>query len=73
VFGFAYICDIDGEETLGIVFGMNAGGSGAGTAPKRREAVGKWATTTQFTEIDLINSSTGDFNTDTNLSALGTD
>ena len=70
-----YICNIDGEEALFIGFAMNQGSTGAGTAPDRREIVGKDSGTTQFTRVDLDNEnpSLGDILTDSNMSMIGTD
>ena len=68
--------NIDSEEKLVIIHTMDAGTAGAGNAPDRTEIVGKIDTTTtsgQFTQVDVINTDTGDMASDSNLSALGTD
>jgi hypothetical protein len=74
-FVVGYIINIASEEKLSISFGMG-GATGAGTAPARREAVGKVDTTTnsgQFTRIDVTNAGAGDYLTSSNVSMLGTD
>jgi hypothetical protein len=76
LFDILYVLNIDSEEKLLIGFQVSQGSSGAGTAPSRSETVGKYDTTTntgQFTRIDCNNSSTGNYNTDSNLSAIGSD
>jgi len=76
--GFAvmYCVNIDGEEKLLISNSIRNNTAGAGTAPNRREIVGKVDTTTnsgQFTRIDANNSGAGDYDTDSNLSVIGSD
>ena len=69
-----YTFNIAGEEKLCIYWAVGANTAGAGTAPSRREFVGKWANTSaQITEIDQRNNGTGDYLTDSNLTALGSD
>ena len=50
-FQVGYFSNLAGKEKLGITYVTHHGSSGAGTAPVRNEAVGKWANTT-----DSINS-----------------
>ena len=51
------------NEKLSICNTVEKGTSGAGTAPTRRETVGKWANTTdQITQVQLVRTNTtGDF------------
>lgn len=65
---------IAGEEKLGIAHIIEAT-SGPGTAPQRREFVYKFVPSpdADIIEINYINNQTGDYDTDSNLSALGTD
>jgi hypothetical protein len=75
-FSIGYLCNIDGEEKLVITFNMINAGSGAGTAPRRREVVGKYTdggSNSQVTRIDNVDTSTDKKAIDSNLSALGTD
>jgi hypothetical protein len=75
-FDVAYVANIDGEEKLCIFHNCEATAVGASSAPRRREVVGKVDTTTnsgQFTRVDSINTAAGDYDTDSNLSAIGTD
>ena len=68
--------NIDGEEKLVISHSVGQGGSGAGSAPNRRENVGKMDTTTnsgQFTQVKFLETETGSYATDSNLSAISTD
>lgn len=63
-----------GEEKLFISFIVtDAGSTGAGTAPSRLEQVAKWADTSNTIDRVDIDSSSGNFDTDSNLSAIGTD
>ena len=68
-----YWSDISGEETLGISFSAYNDSTGAGTAPSRFEEVWKWDDTSQVSEIDMINPASGSFDTDSNLTVLGSD
>ena len=72
-----YGCNIDGEEKLFISHLVQDGlSTGAATAPVRQELVGKVDVTTntgQYTRIDVNNDLAGDYDTSSNLSALGSD
>jgi len=71
---FGYFINIDGEEKLFIGFGISQKTAGASTAPSRRETVGKFAVTSgQATVFGTYNGGTGDYNTNSNISILGTD
>ena len=75
-FSIFYIINIDSEEKLIIGFTNERGTAGAASAPNRLEFVNKVDTSTnsgQFTRIDCNNDRTGDYATDSNFSALGTD
>jgi hypothetical protein len=76
-FYIIYGCNIDGEEKLFISNHCQGGlSTGAGTAPNRQELVAKVDTTTntgQYTDIDINNDLTGSYDTDSNLSAIGSD
>jgi hypothetical protein len=72
-FHFGYICNVSGEEILLLDWWIRANTAGAANAPYRGENAGKSTITSQFTRIDFDNSSTGDFDTNTNLSMIGTD
>jgi len=59
-------------EKLGIGHSNQQLGSGAGTAPQRREAVIKWANTSnQITNITLTNHRSGQLDTPTTLKVWG--
>jgi len=65
---------ISSEEKLGIIFSMTPNTAGAGNAPERFEIVAKWADTSNTMDrIDCNNSAGGSYDTNSNLSALGTD
>ncbi len=69
-----YAINILSEEKLFIFPGEVRSNVGAGTAPVRNEAVGKWANTTnQFDNVQLLNVDAGSFGVATNISAIGTD
>ena len=74
-FSVIYNVNITSEEKLSIAFGIAQNASGAGTAPMRIEVVEKFVPSPDaaITRIDLINGSAGDYNTGSNLSAIGTD
>ena len=73
-FEIGYLCDIASEEKLVIGHFINQNTAGAGNAPLRREMVGKYdETASRITRIDIDNVGGGDFDTDSNLSAIGTD
>jgi len=75
-FKIIYLCSISGEEKLGIYFHVYYGAAGAGTAPIREGFVGKFVPSpdADITRIDINNDvASFDFDTSSNLSALGTD
>ena len=73
-FTVIYLFNSSSEEKLVTMFNVNQQASGAGNAPTRQEGVWKWANTSDdVTRIDMVNTSTGDYNTDSNLSALNGD
>ena len=72
-FVVSYVCNIDGEEKLGMYNAVDQSTTGAGTAPHRREVVYKYTGTSQITKIDINNSGAGSFDTSSNLSVLGSD
>ena len=73
-FVVGYFVNIATEEKLFISFGLGNDGTGSATAPERREVVGKWTNTSnQIDIIRLYNDQGGDYNTDSNISILGSD
>jgi len=75
-FQIVYGVNIATEEKLIIAFTSIQNTAGAGNAPARSEAVGKWANTSnQFDQTQLVNYNPGssDFDTNSNLTAIGTD
>lgn len=72
-FDVIYLADISGEETLGIMWNISRSTAGAGTAPERKEQVLKFASTTDVTRFDINNNTSGSYDTDTNLTVLGSD
>ena len=68
-----YFINIATEEKLTITHVIENGTVGAATAPSRNELVGKWVDTTNpLNETTITNTSAGDYTTDSNVSALGT-
>ncbi len=66
--------NISGDEKLFIFHTVDANTAGAGTAPSRVETVGKQVgTSSRYTRIDVLNTQAGSFDTNSNLSAFGTD
>ena len=73
-FCFGYVFGIATEEKLAFVWVMGRNTAGAGNAPTRRVNVGKWADTSNTVdELNVFNAGAGDFDTDSNVSVLGTD
>jgi len=70
-----YLLSISGEEKLGIRHTTFQTAAGAGTAPGREEIVGKYVPSpdADITVVEEFNTSGGDYDIDSNLSALGTD
>ncbi len=68
-----YGCNISGEEKLFIGNSVTFNGAGAGVAPERCEAVGKWSNTSVQYDTVKAYSHSGNMDTDSNLTALGTD
>ena len=72
-FAITYCINISSEEKLIINFAIGQNTAGAGTAPNRRESVSKHAQTSNpITAVNSHNSGAGSYDTDSNLSALGT-
>ena len=68
-----YVINISSEEKLLTGFGVGYTTLGAGTAPTRTEGGGKWSNTSDpIDEIQAENNGTGNYDTDSNLSVLGT-
>jgi len=67
-----YITDISGEEVLTIGYGIGNNVAGAANAPSRRLVYGKFVSG-QITSVDFDVSVVSDFDTDSDLSVLGTD
>ena len=74
-FLIGYVCNISGEEKLLMTFTVASNTSGAGNRPARLELVGKFVPSpdADITRVDDINTHTGDLDTDTNLSVIGSD
>ena len=73
-FNVAYIANYSSKEKLVISHNVDQNTAGAGTAPSRRETVGKWANTSN--PIDIIqtyNNGAGDLPTGSELVVLGYD
>ena len=70
-----YVASISGEEKLGIKNYVDYGATGAGTAPDRMEIVYKFVPSpdADITRIDFTNGNSGSYDTDSNISALGSD
>ena len=68
-----YGINIAGEEKLFIGNSVTFNGAGAGVAPERCESVGKWSNTSVQYDTVKAYSHSGNMDTDSNLTALGTD
>ena len=70
-FVIGYMSNISGEEKLAIVFTAETNTAGTGTAPYKTENAVKYAVTSgQVTRIDLENSHSGNYDTNSNLTVL---
>jgi hypothetical protein len=72
-FNMNYMVNVSGEEKLVITFDITASATGAGTAPQRMESVHKSVQSAQVTRIRISNGAAGSYDTDSNLSILGSD
>lgn len=73
-FCIGYMINIADEEKLMMFWEVNSGAVGAGNAPPRQDSVHKWVNTSnQCDHFRITNDGTGDYDTDSNLSSLGTD
>jgi hypothetical protein len=73
-FSIGYFVNISSEEKLMINHNMNQMNLGSGTAPKRREQVGKWSNTNNV--FDIMRATTtvsSTWNTDSNITVIGSD
>ena len=69
-----FIVNNSANEKLLMSTGLNGGTATAGYAPNRGENVNKWAnTSSQITEIDIINPESGNFDTGSILKVWGSD
>lgn len=76
IFDVLYGCSISAEEKLVIGFLVNQSTAGAGTAPSRIEYVAKFVPSPDATITRIDDDNTGTTNaydTNSNLSAIGTD
>jgi hypothetical protein len=74
-FTIGNVVSISGEEKLIINFTIASNTAGAGNAPSRNQQVAKFVPSpdADITRVDVTNNGTGDFDTSSNISALGTD
>tara|TARA_Y100000310_G_scaffold106812_1_gene105271 strand:+ start:631 stop:1740 length:1110 start_codon:yes stop_codon:yes gene_type:complete len=73
-FGIMNVRNIANQEKLCEIYGAGIDTDGAGTAPKRREIVCKWANTSnQITRFDYVNGGAADFAIGSEIIVLGCD
>jgi len=73
-FAVSYLSNLSSKEKLSIGHSVLQNTSGAGTAPRRFETVGKWTNTSDsISSIQAINLSGGSFNTGSEVVVLGWD
>ncbi len=73
-FHISYLLNIATEEKLQIGFSVDQSTAGAGTAPVRREIVGKWTNTSNaITSAVVNNGGIGNFDTGSNVTVIGSD
>lgn len=69
-----YLANLSSKEKLGLVHNVRQNTAGAGNAPNRAEQVFKWTNTSDaINRVDVYNSSTGSFNTNSEVVVLGYD
>lgn len=68
----ADIVNIASQEKSVLTKSMSIGAAGAGTAPAARDTYGKWVnTSSQITQIDIVNLAAGDFAIGSEVVVLG--
>ena len=73
-FNVGYLANISSKEKLAIMHTINQNTAGAGTAPQRREVVGKHAQTSNpINAVNCYNVQSGDFDTGSEVVVLGWD
>ena len=73
-FGTIHVINEATKEKLGIAEIVGNNTDGAGNAPARRESTLKWANSSNaITRVDLVNTSTGDFEEGSEVTVYGTD
>ena len=74
-FFISYVCDVTSEEKLMILFNTDTNTAGAGNAPTRQEYVAKFvpSPSARITRVDTNNDQSGSYDTDSNITALGSD
>jgi len=72
-FVVAYSININLENKPFTIFSVDAGVATSAFAPNRRETNGKLIFSSQYTSAQMLNTQAGDYDIDSNLSALGTD
>ena len=69
-----HIANKSDKEKLNFIHTVTESASGAGTAPHRREIVGKWANTSApITTASAVNSGSGDYASGAEVVVLGWD
>ena len=71
-FVVSFLSDIDGEEKLGLYWGIDRGTAGTNTI-RSRNMVYKYINTPKITRLDLNNQGAGSYDTGSNFTVLGSD
>ena len=74
-FAVGYMFNVSGEEKIGMIWSQGSPATGAGSAPSRKELVFKYVPSPDA-DVTIITDTKGDagqFDTNANLSMLGTD
>ena len=74
-FFVSYVNDIASEEKLMMLWNVDTNTAGAGNAPTRHEWVGRFvpSPSARITRIDTNNTGSGDYDTSSNISVLGSE
>ena len=72
-FVVSYLCDVEGEEKLGMYWSLDRGTAGAGNTIRAREMAYKFIDTPKITRFDLNNQGSGDYGADSNVTILGSE
>jgi hypothetical protein len=72
-FGYGFMSNISGSESLTQTHSIYQGTAGAGNIPNRQETAGKWANTSTISSLTIHNADAGSYAAGSELVVLGCD